>query len=70
MTAPSTSLTQISGDNSLNDRISKVNVDTSEDISDSILNEPNADSSHKPRNERKQKKYCKRCDRNKTQQGI
>jgi len=65
------SSTLISSDNSLNELINNVNVnDTSEDISDSILNEPNADSSHKPRNKRKQKKHCKRCDRNKTQQGI
>jgi len=54
-----------STDNSLNERISKVNVnnDTSEDISDSILNNELKDiSSHKPRNKRKQKKHCKRCD--------
>jgi len=48
MSDQETCSTHISSDNSLNDRISKVNVDTSEDISDSILNEPNADSSYKP----------------------
>jgi len=66
------SSTHISSDSSLNIRISNFNVndDTCEDISDSILNEPNADSSRKPRNERKQKKHSKRCHRNKTQQWI
>jgi len=68
MTAELTGSTN--SDNSLYERINNVNVDTSEDISDSILNESNENSSHKPRSKRKQKKHCKRCHRNKTQQWI
>jgi len=69
MSDQDTSCTNDTGSLTKHIRYVNINNDTSEDISDSILNEPNADSSHKPRNTRK-KKHCKRCHRNKTQQSI